>query len=781
MTYIKSLTFKGFKSFAKETTIEFDKGFSCIVGPNGSGKSNISDGILFVLGKLGSKGLRAGKSANLIYNGGETGKPASEAVVELCLDNSEKTFPLQDKEIKITRIVKRNGNSIYKINKETKTRQEVLELLNKAGISPHGFNIVLQHAISRFVEMKNEDKRFIVENIAGISIYEERKKKSLKELEKTEEKLKEINIILAERGKYLADLEKERRQALMYKKLKEDVEINKAALILKQISDKEKEAAVITKKIALERKKLDAVKDEIMAIQKQANTFFNEMEDAQKRIEQATGREQTDLRQGLVEIKSNIALLEAKKANLVEQIKNNLEKEKQLLADIGQSEKALVEKKFELKEKPKKIDFKILGKEIIKDEKKLLDYIGDLIIKIRGLRERKVEKQELVNFLESVENVCLIIKELVLRIKKSRDMLASPEKFVTVQNLEIEKGILERDITKMKLLIKKGKEENKRLNNLVEKINRQLQEVSLEEKSKEELAEGFEKKFKDLFDKRAALDRQFREKQEEIRRKEEKQWQIDSAWKQLESENLRISEDVQKLNEELKPYEKFLEKAKNVRKSGAKLKQEILGKQQKLETLGSINLKALEVYDQAKKEYDSIAEKAKKLGEEKQEILKVVAEIDKKKKKTFMNTFNKINENFTRIFSKLAIKGTAFLELENKENPFEEGSGIDIKIKLGKGKYLDKRSLSGGEKTLTALSFIFAIQEYKPHHFYLLDEVEADLDKRNSERFARLIQEYVKKAQYIIITHNDAMMNSAEKIYGISMQNGASKVVSLKL
>ncbi len=671
MTYIKSISFKGFKSFSKETCIEFDKGFSCIVGPNGSGKSNISDGILFVLGKLGSKGLRADVSSNLIYNGGETGKPSNEAVVDLCLDNSEKIFPLDNKEIKVTRVVRRNGISIYKINNETKTRQEVIELLNKAGISPHGLNIVSQHAISRFVEMRNEDKRFLIENIAGISIYEERKKKSLRELEKTQDRLKEISTILHERGKYLADLEKDRKQALTYKKLKEDIEIFRAALILKQIFNREKEASTFIKKIESEKKKLDAVKNEIIGMQKQANSFFNEMENVTKRIEEATGKEQTDLRLGLVEIKSNIASLEARKSNFVEQIKSNLEKEKQLIYDLEQSEKSLIEKKVELREKPKKIDFKELGKEIMYDERKLIDNIEGVIEKIRALRERKVEKQELINFLESVENICLIIKELVLKIKENRDTLASPQKFVTVQNLEVERRVLEKEISSMNLVIKKGKDDNKRLQELVKELDKKLYNISSEERDTEEIAKGFEKKFKDLFDQRSALEKKYRAKEEEIKKKEELQWQIDSVLRQLEIENTRFDEDIRNLKEELQPYEKVIENAKSIKKREEILKSEIVNKQQKLEVLGSINLKALEIYDEAKKEYDSIVGKADKLVEEKEEILKIVTEIDKKKKKAFMDTFNKINENFIRIFKKLAIKGMAFLELENKENPFE--------------------------------------------------------------------------------------------------------------
>ena len=96
-------------------------------------------------------------------------------------------------------------------------------------------------------------------------------------------------------------------------------------------------------------------------------------------------------------------------------------------------------------------------------------------------------------------------------------------------------------------------------------------------------------------------------------------------------------------------------------------------------------------------------------------------------------------------------------------------------------KFLDIRSLSGGEKTLTALAFIFAIQEYDPSPFYLLDEVDAALDKRNSELLSKLIQKYAQKAQYVVISHNDSIISEANYIYGVSMQENVSKVVSLKV
>src|SRR3989338_10622109 len=136
MTYIKKLNFRGFKSFAKPLDLEFGESFSTIIGPNGSGKSNIMDGITFVLGKTSAKSMRAEKSANLIYNGGKTGSPMKEAEVSMFFNNTKNEFPLKCEEVKISRIVRDNGNSIYKINDETRTRQQVVDLLSAANIDP---------------------------------------------------------------------------------------------------------------------------------------------------------------------------------------------------------------------------------------------------------------------------------------------------------------------------------------------------------------------------------------------------------------------------------------------------------------------------------------------------------------------------------------------------------------------------------------------------------------------------------------------------------------------
>src|SRR3989344_7768170 len=162
MAYIEKLVMNGFKSFGRKTEIVFDKGISTVVGPNGSGKSNISDALCFVLGRISAKSMRASQAKNLIFMGSKFVKPAKEASVELIFNNSDKAFALDREQIHLTRIVRRNGQSIYKINGETKTRTEILEMLAQAGIDPHGFNLVLQGQIQSIVKMHPDERRKII-------------------------------------------------------------------------------------------------------------------------------------------------------------------------------------------------------------------------------------------------------------------------------------------------------------------------------------------------------------------------------------------------------------------------------------------------------------------------------------------------------------------------------------------------------------------------------------------------------------------------------------------
>ena len=170
MTQINKIVMHGFKSFARRTELVFGNKFNCILGPNGCGKSNVLDALCFVLGRMSAKSLRVEKSTNLIYNGGKTKKPMKQGEVSIYFDNSKKTFPTDDPYVKITRIVRQNGQSIYKINDKTRTRQQIVDLMSVAKIDPDGYNIILQGDIVRFTEMRPEDRRILIEDIPQVVV-----------------------------------------------------------------------------------------------------------------------------------------------------------------------------------------------------------------------------------------------------------------------------------------------------------------------------------------------------------------------------------------------------------------------------------------------------------------------------------------------------------------------------------------------------------------------------------------------------------------------------------
>lgn len=801
MPYIKKLYLNGFKSFAKPTTVIFEKGLNCIVGPNGSGKSNLVEAICFVLGRLKVKSLRASKASNLIYHGGANDKPAKSAIVSLVFDNSDNVFVLPEpcKEVEITRIVRRDGTSIYKINGKTKTRQEVLELLAQAGIDPEGFNIILQAEIDKLIRLHPEEKRQIIEEIAGISIYEKRKEKALNELEKTEARLKEVKTILNERSAYMRNLEKEKKQAEMYEKLKEEIRKDKAALIFKQISEKEKELKKILENIEERKKLADKTKESVGVFKEKISEIEEEIQKINEEIEKQSGIEQEKLFEELSKLRSEVAVLNVKLSHSKDQLENVGKRIEQLRKD-----KEAITKKIEILEKSKKDEnFKYVSvgsfrKEIIKiantlreSWNKINDTLKEFLNNIKEknseieslIKENSLEKaadeiKKLISYIDSiVKNLDEEIKTTALMIDEAKRLKISEEK---IKDSVLELELLKKEASRIEELIKKTKLEKKNFEELKDELEKESKRKAklLKEKEKEE--KKLKEKFSRLLMRKNKLQELKREKEMKVREKEIKAREIENEINELNILKAKLNAELEVMLEESKEYEDLRELVGEIKESKNELKERIARNERKLLEIGSVNLRALEVYEKVKAEYESIVEKVNKLEEEKEEILKVIRTIDRKKKQAFMQTFNEINKNFSKNFAMLDGKNReAFMRLENREDPF--AGGIEIVIKLGKGKYMDAESLSGGEKVLTALALILAIQKYKPYCFYIFDEVDPALDKRNSERFAFMLRESVKNSQCIIITHNDAVISQADTLYGASMQDGVSKVISLKL
>ncbi len=360
MTTIKSIKAHGFKSFAKPTELFFDKdGFACILGPNGSGKSNFIDSLCFVLGRLSAKSMRAEKSANLIYNGGKNGKPAKQAEVSVTFDNSKKEFPSEANEIEIKRILKESGQSKYLINNEVRTRQQVLDLLGAAKINPNGYNIVLQGDITYITEMAPEQRRQILEEISGISIYEDKKNKTLNELQKVEEKLKEASIVIVERETYLRELKKDRDLALKYKELERNINRNKATHLYIQIKNKNEKIQETEKKLNQNQEKINEINENIKNFQQKSTELQNQISDINTEIDEKSEIKQVSLQKDITGLKDSISHNSARTESLEKEISRIKERKEQLKINITDSDKkisVLQKQKLELQKKLKNLE-----------------------------------------------------------------------------------------------------------------------------------------------------------------------------------------------------------------------------------------------------------------------------------------------------------------------------------------------------------------------------------------------------------------------------------------
>lgn len=954
MVFIKKMVVKGFKSFAPETTISFENAMNVIVGPNGSGKSNVTDAICFVLGRLSAKSMRAAKSANLIFAGTPIHKASPEAYVKLTFDNSDKGFQQDAKEIELERVLRHNGQSIYKINSEIKTRNEIIELLAVAGIDPNGYNIVLQGEIQAFVKMRPEERRQVIEEVAGISVYETRKEKSIHELEKTEERLREVGAILRERTAYLRNLEQERQQAIKFKHLEDQVRRCKATILFKQLEEKKKEISKIDDELEKKSKSREKIRVLSGSLQEKILQSEQKINEINSHIQKSTGIEQENLHSELTILRESLAALtvhrenaqakleevrarksraeqniqalekeiqelqkksplQAKKQHELEQKKSlfdELEKDKRKFYSIKQEIQSLKQraedKKIHLQRNKNESDFLLqeitkLGSSLLYNSisqaqevfKKSKQQLSQSLSKIEEIESTKLSLEKNISISESQISelnsiklqvskidVCPLcrskitpehlghvysdcdskiskfsqslessrselaklseefvlakksIQELEQRIssteieivnlnnielrtqglkrldseiknleKEIQELTRQREKFEEMhskfkyseekyeqtlleieqissrneQNLDLDLEMKSRDLAQTKLNIKQADRDNEDLEFEIREKEREIDEKSASLEKKESQERELKDRFNKLFDQRSEMQKEIQQFNLDLANKQHELQSQETEINNSRIDKARVDAERETLETDFSIYSGI----ELLQGSLEALREKLQKSEESIRVIGSVNMKALEVYDEIKKEYDSIAQKSSQLENEKLEIMKIIEEIDLKKRKTFMKTLSAINELFTRNFMQLSTKGQAFLDLENKEDPF--AAGLDIIIKVGKGKYFDVTSLSGGEQTLIALSLIFAIQEHKPYCFYIFDEIDAALDKRNSERLASLIKKHIKSGQYVIVTHNDALMTEASVLYGVTMQDGISKILSLQI
>ena len=658
MSHIKKLVMQGFKSFPRKTEIPFTKGINVILGPNGSGKSNISDALCFVLGRLSIKSIRAAKARNLIFLGTKEASPAKEASVEIVFDNSDKTFSVDKEEIIIKRIVRRNGQSIYKINNEKKTRQEIISLLAQAGVDPKGFNIILQGNIQNFVMMQPEERRGIIEEVSGISIYESRKEKSLKELEKTEEKLKEIHSILRERTSYLNNLEKERQQALRFKKLENDIKRFKASIIYHDLYKKKKETESINSNIEKKNREIEKIKTIIKGIEEEIKKFKSEIDKINSEIQKSTGVEQEKLNQEIANIRAELAGTNVKLENYESKIIGLLKQKEELYNSIKETEISVKELQKESptsEKKAKEIEKKKKELENIEEQRKRFYMVKS---EMNSVKERIQDKNALLqNYTDESDLLIKHIESLSIGIFDHR---TNQQKLDTLKISLAEKRSILSNLLKKEIELEKinsiNESEIENQNKIIKKISKldicpicknkitpkHMEEIKDEiipniEKLKKEINNS-DRELKTIYQNKEILTRDIEEIIQQISKTEsdlnkflninDKKSQI----KIIQEKSEKIEEEIFVLEKRRKTLEKILENNSNIEQKYETMKIEIQEVSlRSKETLKSdVAFKERELdrlkisFKQTRREEENVKEEfieLKKVLEEKEKIL----------------------------------------------------------------------------------------------------------------------------------------------------------------
>lgn len=247
--YLKSIKAQGFKSFADKLDLEINPGITGIVGPNGSGKSNIVDAVRWVLGEQSAKSLRSNAMSDVIFNGSSSREAQKRAYVALVFDNTDHYLNSDFKEIEVKRVVYSSGENEYFLNNVRVRLKDVTDLFIESGAGSNDFNIISQGNVTDIVNSKSSDRRVIFEATARVLKYKKRKEESLKKLEKTEENLLRIGLVIKELETTIKPLKKQSEAAQRHLELKKELEDIDIALICEDINTLNNEYQTLKKEI----------------------------------------------------------------------------------------------------------------------------------------------------------------------------------------------------------------------------------------------------------------------------------------------------------------------------------------------------------------------------------------------------------------------------------------------------------------------------------------------------------------------------------------------------
>jgi chromosome segregation ATPase len=835
--FLRRLDISGFKSFAAKSVLDFEKGenVTAIVGPNGSGKSNIADSIRWVLGETSYKTVRAKKSEDVIFSGSNGKAKASFARVSMQLDNTDGKAPIDFSEVEISRSVYRDGSSEYMINGRKSRLLDVAELLAKSGFGQSTYSVIGQGMVDSMLFYGPAERKVLFDEAAGVRAYEIKREQTIKKLEDTAQNLIRINDILSELTPRLKALKRQAEKAKEKDTVKgELLEAQKTyfASIWDRLSVSEKEKRAELEKILAEEEKIKAemaelndkfnnalgqekkdfkgngkLEQRIQELELKKNEVMEEIYTlrAQIAISSSTGTHTKE------ELAEKIRALEDELNNLTvskfEKQKNEYEKKiRKAEAEMAEAVRGIEAKKTELavlSEELSQFDFGAIGESlsgILKSQKdfigklskakdmgeietiiafgkKVAERIDELSTKIGGAKEGQVSG--MAELQSQIEELTVIREEK----NKERNELQSGLIQVSfdVKRVQERRQELKEQIADLRKIQPVDKGEKEELEARIVEAEKEANALEDEiRKGKREIASGSA----DFLDQGKALT----EIKDALAGKQSLLTEYGTESTNLKVELAKFDTKKQDLKEEIGREigsEAVLADAKVVPElDEGTAREEIEKLKTKLYAIGEIDPEVETEFTEVNARVEFLSTQTTDLENAKNDLEKLVNDLDGKIKKQFETAFSAISDKFAHFFTLLFDGGTAKLELTRIKNEEEDTEEFGIEITaVPPGKRVQSLSaLSGGERTMTSLALLFAILSVNPAPFVVLDEVDAALDEPNTKKFLKIISELAHSTQFIFITHNRETMKTAHMIYGITMdETHDSKLLSIKL
>ncbi|MFX1241727.1 MAG: AAA family ATPase [Promethearchaeota archaeon] len=493
----------------------------------------------------------------------------------------------------------------------------------------------------------------------------------------------------------------------------------------------------------------------------------------------------------LIEEKKNIII------NTEESIKNNQEEQDSLQNKIN--ELVIRKEKFwEVTENLRKeIDAENKTLEDTLDRLRALQNVMRIINSIEDIKKENIDANDRIKVCQDdIQGLNTQVEEIQIKVDQKQQVINELRDNKS-QELESQKTAqkklnkLNKDLQKSQGKLNelnKNKEREQKIIGLNQDIDDTKKQVESITKDLTILKEDLDNQNLKKDEKQKEIDKFIQEKDESWKKQKQYQRIITDLKSDLSMENSKINnyeskklmctDQIETLFQRSKEYGSLPPVTDDL--AEAELQSDIVELSQKKKTLEPVNLKAIQQYDTVKERFDEIDMRRQTIQRERKSILDAIDKIELEKTRTFMKAYHEINREFSRIFQKLSPGGSAKMILDRPDKPFEGGISIEARPRGKKISSLE--ILSGGEKTLVALSFIFAVQEFYPAPFYVMDEIDAALDGPNVHRVSMVIKEFASQAQFMVISHREENIVNADRIYGVSMQqSGITDIFSVDL